>query len=309
MLKLALREGEYEMEFVGLENEADRLEMTFEMPPKDIVLHISLAEKRTARLEKETAERREQEDKGRQAREKAEQEAKRKLFLQDQTFIVNGISFVMKPVEGGTFQMGSNDSDAYDDEKPVHSVTVNSFYMGETEVTQALWKAVMGSNPSCQKGDNLSVEQVSWNDCQEFIRKLNQKTGKNFRLPTEAEWEFAARGGNKNNGYKYAGSNSIGCVAWYWDNNGSNPHAVKGKSPNELGLYDMSGNIWEWCSDWYGSYGSGSQTNPKGASSGYLRVVRGGGITIARRCRVSERSSHASRLRLYDCGFRLCLPQ
>ena len=146
------------------------------------------------------------------------------------------------------------DSEAYGDESPVHSVTLSSYYMGETEVTQALWKAVMGNNPSRFKGDNLPVENVSWNDCQEFIRKLKQKTGKNFRLPTEAEWEYAARGGKKSNGYKYSGSNNIGSVAWYDDNSSNQIHAVKGKRLNELGLYDMSGNVWEWCSDWYGQY-------------------------------------------------------
>ena len=228
----------------------------------------------------------------------------------DLTIIANGVSFVMKSVEGGTFQMGSNDSEAYGEEQPVHSVALSGYYMGETEVTQALWKAVMGSNPSIFKGDNLPVEQVSWNDCQDFIRKLNQLTGMNFRLPTEAEWEFAARGGNQSNGYTYAGSNNIGSVAWYYDNSGSKSHAVKGKSPNELGLYDMSGNVWEWCSDWYGDYGSGSQTNPKGPSSGSDRVLRGGGWrSLAGSCRVSYRGNYDLGDR-YNCdGFRLCLPQ
>jgi len=229
------------------------------------------------------------------------------------TVTANGVSFVMKRVAGGTFQMGATSeqgSDAYDDEKPVHSVTVSTFYMGETEVTQALWKAVMGSNPSNWKGDNLPVETVSWNDCQEFIRKLNSLTGRSFRLPTEAEWEFAARGGSRSGGTKYAGSNSIGSVAWYDDNSGSKTHSVKGKSPNELGLYDMSGNVWEWCGDWYGDYGSGSQTNPKGPSSGSRRVLRGGGWDIsARYCRVSSRSYCGPDGRFIDLGFRLCLPQ
>ena len=228
----------------------------------------------------------------------------------EETFTVNGISFTMKLVEGGTFQMGSNDSDADSDEKPVHNVTLSSYYIGETEVTQALWKAVMGSNPSFYKGDNLPVEQVSWNDIQEFIRKLNQKTEKNFRLPTEAEWEYAARGGKTSKGYKYAGSNTIDNVAWYIDNSGSKTHAVKGKNPNELGFYDMTGNVLEWCSDWYGSYSSGSQTNPQGPSSGSSRVLRGGGwYNIARYCRVSDRNSSAPVSSGIDLGFRLCLPQ
>lgn len=183
-------------------------------------------------------------------------------------------------VPGGTFTMGATSeqgSDADSDEKPTHSVTVSSFYICKYEVTQALWKAVMGSNPSSFKGDNLPVETVSWDDCQTFIRKLNALTGKNFRLPTEAEWEFAARGGNNSRGYKYAGSNNIGDVAWYDDNSGDKTHVVGTKSPNELGLYDMSGNVWEWCQDWKGSYSSASQTNPTGASSGSDRVLRGGG--------------------------------
>ena len=221
---------------------------------------------------------------------------------------VNGVNITMKPVAGGTFQMGSDDSEADSDEKPVHSVTLSSFYMGETEVTQALWKAVMGTNPSYFKGDNLPVENVSWNDCQEFIRKLNGLTGKNFRLPTEAEWEYAARGGNQSNGYKYAGSNNIGSVAWYADNSGT--HAVRGMSPNELGLYDMSGNVWEWCSDWKDSYSSGSQTNPKGPSSGSYRVLRGGSWgSLAENCRVSNRSDYGPVRRRGSDGFRLVLPQ
>ena len=225
------------------------------------------------------------------------------------TISVNGVNFTMKPVEGGTFQMGSNESYAESDDKPVHSVTVSSFHMGETEVTQALWKAVMGSNPSKWKGDNLPVEQVNWNDCKEFIRKLNGLTGRNFRLPTEAEWEFAARGGNKSNGYEYAGSSNIGGVAWYSDNSGRKTHTVKGMSPNELGLYDMSGNVWEWCSDWFGSYNSGSQTNPKGASSSTSRVLRGGGWHNNQwNCRVSYRASGEPDYRRGNIGFRLCLP-
>lgn len=227
-----------------------------------------------------------------------------------QTITIDGVSFTMKLVEGGTFQMGSNDSDAESDEKPVHDVTLSSYYIGETEVTQALWKSVMGSNPSNFNGDDLPVERVSWNDCQEFIRKLNQKTGKNFRLPTEAEWEFAARGGKKSRGYKYAGSNNIGSVAWYTDNSSSKTHPVKGKAPNELGLYDMSGNVREWCHDWKGDYGSSSQTNPQGPSSGSARVMRGGSWSYrAGYCRVSDRLIGVPDIPHNYIGFRLCLPQ
>ena len=209
------------------------------------------------------------------------------------TITVNGVSFDMVSVAGGTFTMGATSEqggEAVSDEKPTHKVTLSDYMIGKTEVTQELWQAVMGSNPSYFKGDNLPVEQVSWNDCQEFIKKLNSLSGLNFRLPTEAEWEYAARGGNKSKGYKYSGSNDIGSVAWYVGNSSSKTHEVATKYPNELGLYDMSGNVWEWCSDWYGSYNSGSQTNPKGPSSGSDRVCRGGGWGgNARFCRVSDR--------------------
>ena len=230
---------------------------------------------------------------------------------QDRSFTVGGVTFKMIAVEGGTFTMGATSeqgSDAYDSEKPTHSVTLSSYSIGETEVTQALWQAVMGSNPSYFSGSNKPVEQVSWNDCQDFIRRLNALTGENFRLPTEAEWEYAARGGNKSRGYKYAGSNTLGNVAWYYDNSGSQTHNVATKSPNELGLYDMSGNVWEWCQDWYGSYSSGSQTNPTGPSSGLLRVNRGGSwLSSARDCRVSDRNCSTPDGWDIDLGLRLAL--
>ena len=214
-------------------------------------------------------------------------------------------------VEGGTFRMGATSeqgSEAYDREKPVHSVTLSGYYIGKTEVTQALWKAVMGSNPSYFKGADLPVENVSWDDCQEFIRKLNALTGQNFRLPTEAEWEFACRGGNNSRGYKYSGSNYIDNVAWYDGNSGYEPHPVATKSPNELGIYDMSGNVWEWCSDWYGDYSSGAQTNPKGSYDGSSRVNRGGSWSInARICRSSYRFNYSPDLCDYVLGLRLSL--
>ena len=175
------------------------------------------------------------------------------------TFYANGVSFEMVEVRGGTFRMGATSeqgSDACDWEKPVHSVTLSGYNIGKTEVTQELWQAVMGSNPSRFKGDNMPVECVSWDDCQEFIRKLNSLTSQNFRLPTEAEWEFACRGGNNSRGYKYSGSNYIDNVAWYDGNSGDKTHPVATKSPNELGIYDMSGNVWEWCNDWGGGYSS-----------------------------------------------------
>ena len=214
-------------------------------------------------------------------------------------------------VSGGTFTMGATSeqgSDAYDWEKPAHSVTLSGYYIGKYEVTQAQWKAVMGNNPSSFKGDNLPVERVSWNEVQEFIKKLNQLMGKSYRLPTEAEWEYAARGGNNSRGYKYSGSNNIGSVAWYYENSGSTTHPVGSKSPNELGIYDMSGNVWEWCQDWYGDYSSSSQRNPKGPASGSSRVGRGGGwYCDAWGCRVSFRSGYSPDLRFNDLGFRLVL--
>lgn len=219
----------------------------------------------------------------------------------NRTFNVNGVEFTMVYVESGTFMMGSDDAydDAYndddgDDERPVHQVTLSDYYIGETEVTQALWKAVMGSNPSDFKGDNLPVEYVSWYDCQDFIGRLNQITGENFSLPTEAQWEFAARGGNYSKGYLYSGSNDSNAVAWYEDNAwyvqdyGTRPVATK--QSNELGIYDMSGNVLEWCSDWYGSYSSAAVTDPAGPSSGYDRVYRGGSWDgHATTCRCSSR--------------------
>ena len=214
-------------------------------------------------------------------------------------------------VEGGTFRMGATSeqgSEAYDREKPVHSVTLSGYYIGKTEVTQVLWEAVMGSNPSRFKGDYLPVENVSWDDCQEFIRKLNSMTGQNFRLPTEAEWEFACRGGNNSRGYKYSGSNNLGSVAWYDGNSGNKTHPVGTKAPNELGIYDMSGNVWEWCADWYGDYSSGAQTNPTGPYGGSNRVYRGGSWNYdVGRCRSSNRDFYYPWIRDIILGLRLAL--
>ncbi len=266
---------------------------------------------------------------------------------EDQTFTVNGVSFTMKLVEGGTFQMGS--SEAYDNEKPVHSVTLSNYYIGVCVVTvtefrqfisetgyrtdaekegwawilmqvegQWKWNKVNGLNWRCgtdgkvrdASEDTHPVLYVSWNDAMEYCKWLKQKTGKAFTLPTEAQWEYAARGGKKSNGYKYAGSNDIGSVAWYSDNSGGKTHPVKGKSPNELGLYDMAGNVWEWCSDWYGNYSRRSQTNPQGPSSGSSRVLRGGcWYNHPSVCRVSLRGIDFPDHGTYSYGFRLCLPQ
>jgi len=234
---------------------------------------------------------------------------------QKETITVGSVSFDMIRVDGGTFQMGATSkqgNDAEKDEKPVHLVTLSSYYIGETEVTQELWEAVMGSNPSTYKGAKHPVEQVSWNDCQDFIRKLNAKTGRQFRLPTEAEWEYAARGGRKSQGYKYSGSNTIYDVAWYnITTNAKGTRDVKTKQANELGLYDMSGNVWEWCEDWYGKeyYSSSSiQSDPKGPSSGSNRVYRGGSwFHFAGLCRVSYRSYGSPGYSNFDLGLRLAL--
>lgn len=223
-------------------------------------------------------------------------------------------------VPGGSFMMGATSEqgpDAQSDEMPAHRVTLSSYYIGQTEVTQALWQAVMGSNPSRFKGYNRPVDQVSWNDCQVFINKLNSLTGLRFRLPTEAEWEFAARGGDKSQGYKFSGSNSIDDVTVYVANSAnkgsSSPdfgtHEVATMDANELGIYDMSGNVWEWCSDWYGDYDSSLQIDPVGPNSGTYRVNRGGGwASKARACRISFRfSSVKSDRRGSDIGLRLAL--
>lgn len=268
------------------------------------------------------------------------------------TFTVSGVSFTMVFVDGGTFTMGAaaSDKQAWDWEKPAHKATVSSYYIGQTEVTQELWQAVMGYNPSSFNGkQNVNygsyhsdidygidlqrpVESVSWDDCQKFIVKLNQLTGKNFRLPTEAEWEFAARGGNKSRGYKYSGSNNIGDVAWYYCNSGNKrltdydieqfvsnqayynkinkrfisnrcrTHAVAAKAPNELAIYDMTGNVWEWCQDnWYNYDGSYTEY-------GSFRVYRGGSCNCpARGCGASDRCISGPGYRTVGMGFRLAL--
>ena len=219
---------------------------------------------------------------------------------------VKGLNMKMIFVEGGTFAMGSTSGES--DEEPVHNVTLDSYYIGETEITQAQWRAIMGTNPSDYTGDNRPVENVSWEDAQKFCKKLSELTGKRYVLPTEAQWEYAARGGNKSKGYTYSGSNSVGEVAKY-DSSGGHS-SVKSKKPNELGIYDMSGNVWEWCSDWYGSYSSSAQSNPQGPSSGSYRVLRGGGwYNYSSHCRVANRYNSNPSNRYGGYGFRVvCLP-
>lgn len=210
------------------------------------------------------------------------------------TITVGKVSFKMIRVDGGTFMMGATQEqqgDAWTNEKPVHEVTLSTYYIGETEVTQELWEAVMGSNPSTFRQSRKPVDGIGWYDCETFIHNLNTQTGKKFRLPTEAEWEFAARGGNSSRGYKFAGSNIVDDVAWSEGADNSGSHVVASKQANELGIYDMSGNVWEWCNDWFGDYTSASIKNPQGPSSGTHHVRRGGSWWHKKSsCRVSCRA-------------------
>ena len=242
----------------------------------------------------------------------------------DQTFTVGDVTFKMIFVKGGTFRMGSDSGG--DDERPVHNVTVSDFYMGEFEVTQALWQEVMGTTVYQQRdkadpswpmrgvGSDYPMYYVNYAEAEEFCGRLNQRLrsqlpeGYSFALPTEAEWEYAARGGNKTSAYTYSGSNDLSEVAWYDDNSNSATHAAGSKRANELGLYDMSGNVWEWCADWYGSYSSSSQTDPRGPSSGSYRVLRGGSWgRDASYCRVANRNRDSPSYRYYYGGFRLAI--
>ncbi|MFN8862673.1 MAG: formylglycine-generating enzyme family protein [Flavobacteriales bacterium] len=245
-----------------------------------------------------------------QDKAKAEAKEQAKGDKLSREFTTKGMTFLK--VAGGTFLMGctSEQSNCGDNERPVHSVTLSGFYMMKYEVTQAQWNAVMGSNPSSHYGcDECPVEQVSWDDIQGFISKMNSMTGKRFRLPTEAEWEYAARGGNISKGSKYSGGSNLDGVAWYDGNSGSATHPVGQKQPNELGLYDMAGNVWEWCQDWHGDYDSAAQTNLSGASSGSIRVLRGGSWGgKADYCRVSYRGNRPPVNRGSGIGFRLVSP-
>lgn len=239
----------------------------------------------------------------------------------DKHFTVNGVTFKMVFVKGGGLYLGctSGSGSCSSDEIPSHYVTLSDYYVGETEVTQALWKAVMGynNNPSNWQGDRLPVEMVSWTDCNEFVSRVNSllaeqlPQGYRFALPSEAQWEYAARGGQKSSGSLYAGSNNVNFVAWYSDNSGSRTHEVKLKAPNELGLYDMSGNVWEWCEDWYSSswYSDNvNWTDPVNAFAGSYRVLRGGSWSYnASRCRVSNRYNDTAGSRNSYGGFRLAL--
>ena len=228
----------------------------------------------------------------------------------DYTETAKSLNLKMIYVKGGTFTMGctpEQGNDCNDNEKPAHQVTVSNFYIGKYEVTQAQWKAIMGVNPSPSNitGDNLPVSNVSWMDVQEFIHRLNELTGKQYRLPTEAEWEYACRGGLESAHYKYSGSNTANNVAWY-SRVSYNIHFVGTRSPNELGIYDMSGNVWEWCNDWYGPYSSDVQTDPQGPSIGPSCVLRGGSYSDSNtKMRVSARSKGKLDSRKENVGFRL----
>lgn len=242
----------------------------------------------------------------------------------DYTETAWGINMKMIWVEGGDFLMGctSEQSDCYDDEENVRRITLDGYWIGMCEVTQSQWEKVVGTSIYQQKtkadesstygvGPDYPMYYVSRDEAMEFCRLLSNKTGKTYTLPTEAQWEYAARGGNKADGTKYAGSNMVDAVAWYRDNSGNSTHPVGTKRGNSLGIYDMSGNVYEWCKDWHSSsYTSYDTNNPVGPSSGSERVIRGGGLSdSARGCRVSFRNGFASSVRYRDLGFRVvCLP-
>ncbi len=223
--------------------------------------------------------------------------------------LTTGMEFVW--VEGGCYQMGNtfDDAEGFSDEKPVHEVCVDGFYLGKYEVTQGEWQAVMGDNPSSFKnGGNYPVEKVSWDDAQDYIGKLNQRSGRTFRLPTEAEWEYAARSGGKKE--KYSGGDNIKSVAWYNQNSDNKSHPVGTKQPNGLGIYDMSGNVGEWCQDWYSDkyYSNSPRNNPPGPSSGLDRVPRGGSwYDLRGDVRSAFRYGLTPGLRYDMIGFRLVL--
>ena len=230
-------------------------------------------------------------------------------------FTVKGIPFTMILVEGGTFEMGATEEQGQEDpdenEYPIHVVNLSPYYICQTEVTQALWYAVLDTNPSMIAGSrSLPVDCVKWDVSQEFIRTLNKILDNKFeiRMPTEAEWEFAARGGNRSKGYKYSGSDDVDEVAWYGPNAGGQTHAVGTKKPNELGIYDMSGNLWEWCQDWTGHYQPTEQTNPTGPSDGTHHVMRGGSWTYGQTfCRVSRRNYTSNIIGVSNCGLRIAM--
>lgn len=250
-------------------------------------------------------------------------ETKENIFVTDninfkdiESFIkiikIKDFLFKMIFVKGGTFIMGASLQQGGEnrDEQVLHNVTLDSFYICETQVTQKMWETIMANNPSKIKDEKAPVTNVSWDDCQNFIKRLNDITGLAFRLPTEAEWEFAAKGGKKGekNGYKYSGSNTITSIMWYSKNSRNRPHAVAEKQSNELGLFDMSGNVWEWCNDWYAPYEKRHTLNPQGPTTGTEKICRGGSfMSVAKECRISIREKDSPDEKSEDVGFRLVL--
>jgi len=228
----------------------------------------------------------------------------------DGNFIVNGVYFRMIKVDGGTFMMGAKNTEplSFTFEKPQHEVTLSTFSIGETEVTQELYKAVMGVNPSINKENKKPVECVDWNDCKAFVDRLSEITGKNFRLPTEAEWEYAAIGGKYTHYYLFSGSDRALDVAWFITNSDGSSHTVKQLQPNELGLYDMSGNVYEWVNDWYRRYTEVPQTDPQGPDEGAYKVYRGGAWNVgAGDARCHFRYMRETTYKTQYHGFRIAL--
>jgi len=273
---------------------------------------------REARLEQER-KKREEEEKERASRDEDERlrrETARLMWERvEQPKIFTQLKDEMVFVHGGTFNMGCTKKQSNcdnDKENPVRSVTVKDFYIGKYEMTQKLWTKVMnGYNPSRFKGDDLPVERVSWQDIQEFLSRLNSATptnGKRYRLPTEAEWEYAARGGTSGKSYLFAGGNNLGNIGWHNSNSNNKTNPVGSKKPNNLGIYDMSGNVFEWVNDWFGTYSSSDNANPRGPNSGAFRVIRGGSWSSeALDCRVSARNRNVPSSRYDDLGFRLVI--
>lgn len=240
----------------------------------------------------------------------------------NRVFNVNQVPLKMVFVKGGEMQLGcvdNRDDSCRARELPVHTVTLTDFYIGETEVTQEQWMAVMGrdNNPSYRKGNLLPVERVSWDDCHRFVNRLNKyladelPQGYRFALPSEAQWEYASRGGLKNANNRYSGSNNLAQVSWYYDNSDLRTHDVRIKTANELGIFDMSGNVWEWCEDWFNEefYAQNTEwTDPMNNQEATYRVQRGGSWNFAapyHRCATRDRGSMHSRYE--DCGFRVAL--
>lgn len=290
---ISLKPGKHKLEFVSIDNDNVKMSQIIEVQNgifSDFI-EIALEDTILNYQDQEYTERKSKEDK------------KKERFAKS---IIDNMILV----KGGTFTMGATKEQggSCDKDEIKHEVTLGSFYIGKYEVTQKLWETVTGNSPSIHKGDDYPVENVSWNDCHMFISKLNEKSGKKFRLLTEAEWEYAARGGQRSKHYKFAGGNNINDVAWCDDNSGSMPHPVGTKLANELGIHDMSGNVWEWCEDLYGPYGKTPCSNPQGPSDGSEHIFRGGSWDYyARFCRVSFRRCGKPDFHFCNLGLRLAL--